>query len=353
MNSMVESNVNLSIGRSPELIAAEINNIKNQTKKMVIYNSIEIGRRLVEAKAMVAHGEWGDWLGKSVDYSKSTANNLMRIFEEYGADQITLLENNSNIQALGNLSYTQAVALLGVPEEEREKFVVEHDLDRMSTRELQQAIKEREQAIKAKEEALKIANEKADEAKKLLDEKEKVEAEHRTTEKVLRETQEDVKALQKALQNEREKSKLEMSRLQLAMEDQKRQLAEAQDSGDDDEVARLQESLKEIENALDDSNRKVVDLERQLKEKPIEVNAETIVERIPEEVEKELQELRQKVNQMPGNSEPVVKFSIYFSELVNKFKDLLGSLEAIEDTEAREKYKNAVLGLINKMSERL
>ncbi|MBB6218206.1 chromosome segregation ATPase [Anaerosolibacter carboniphilus] len=346
MNSVVEQRVNLSIDRTPELIAAEINSIKNQTKKMVLYNSIEIGRRLTEAKAMVAHGEWGEWLEKSVDYSKSTANNLMRIFEEYGADQITLLESNSKFQALGNLSYTQAVALLGVPEEEREQFVVEHDLDRLSTRELQKVIKERE-------EALKIANEKAEEARKLLDEKEKIEAEHRTTERVLRETQNDVKALQEALKNEREKSKLEIEKLQSSMAEQQRKLEEAQDSGDDEEVTRLQASLKELEKELDRSNEKILELERQIKEKPIEVNAETIVEKIPEEIEKELQELREKVNQKAGNSEPVVKFSIYFSELVSKFKDLLGALEEIQEPESKEKYKNAVLGLVNKMAERL
>ena len=37
----------LTTSRTTDLIAAEIINIKEQTKKMVIYNSIEIGRRLV------------------------------------------------------------------------------------------------------------------------------------------------------------------------------------------------------------------------------------------------------------------------------------------------------------------
>ncbi|MDF2790465.1 MAG: hypothetical protein K0S80_3566, partial [Neobacillus sp.] len=38
--------------RTPIMIATEINSIKEQTKKMLLVNSIEIGRRLVEAKTI-------------------------------------------------------------------------------------------------------------------------------------------------------------------------------------------------------------------------------------------------------------------------------------------------------------
>jgi hypothetical protein len=67
---------------------------------MVLYNSIEIGRKLTEAKSLLDHGEWGEWLENSVEYSKSTANNLMRIFDEYGSDQITLLGDNAKSRTL-------------------------------------------------------------------------------------------------------------------------------------------------------------------------------------------------------------------------------------------------------------
>ena len=95
----------LQVQRTPELIAEEINHIKNQTKVMVIYNTIEIGRKLTEAKSKIPHGEWGKWLEEKVNYSKSTANYLMRIFEEYGSEQMALFgETPPKFQALGNLS---------------------------------------------------------------------------------------------------------------------------------------------------------------------------------------------------------------------------------------------------------
>ena len=137
--------------RSTELIAAEINQIKDETKRKVLYNAIEIGRRLIEAKELVPHGEWGNWLKEKVDYSKSTANNLMKIFEEYGSTQITLLGDNAKSQAIGDLSYTQAVTLLVLPEEEREKLIKSTDMSDISTRELKKQVEKLKKELEDKD----------------------------------------------------------------------------------------------------------------------------------------------------------------------------------------------------------
>ncbi|CDX02262.1 Membrane-bound metallopeptidase [Desulfitobacterium hafniense] len=133
--------------RTPQIIAAEINSIKEQTGKILLHSAIEIGRRLTEAKAMVHHGEWQKWLESSVSYSQSTANKLMRVFAEYGSKLAADHQAGANSEAMTSLSYTQAVILLGVPETERESFIVENDVSAMSTRELQQAVKERDEAL--------------------------------------------------------------------------------------------------------------------------------------------------------------------------------------------------------------
>lgn len=59
-------------------LVSEIRMITEQTKQVVLFNSIEIGRRLTEAKAMVKRGTWGTWLKERVDYSQRTANNFMK-----------------------------------------------------------------------------------------------------------------------------------------------------------------------------------------------------------------------------------------------------------------------------------
>lgn len=340
MSDLMTSNIKLPTVRTPELIAAEINSIKEQTRRVVLYNSIEIGRRLAEAKLLIEHGEWGNWLKNSVDYSQRTANNLMRIFEEYAPAQLSLLDNGPNSQAFANLTYTQAVALLGIPSEEREEFAKEHDIENMSTRELEKAIKEKqalEQKLKAKEDELK-----ENENKRLKAETEK---------NKIKKEMESLQAKNKELITNKE---AEIENLKIYIEDIKDKLENAQQSGNEEDVEELKEKLSKSLGDLEETNKKIEELEKQLKEKPIEVMANPeIIEKIPEEIEKELKELRGKVSQASSESTPVIKFSIYFQELVKGFKDILGTLEEIEDETEHEKYKNAVSGLINKMQENL
>lgn len=140
--------------RTVETVTLEIRTLQRQAQQVVLGYAIEIGRRLEEVKAMLPHGRWGDYLKQEVNYSQSTAQNFMRIFREYGASQQSLFGGVANSQALGNLTYTKALQLLALPDaEERERFVAEHDVEAMSTRELDKALKERDAALKEAEAA--------------------------------------------------------------------------------------------------------------------------------------------------------------------------------------------------------
>lgn len=139
---------NLEKARTPEVIAAEI---RTFTASM-LNNIIEIGRRMCEAKEMLDHGEFLPWIEENTGYSRSTANNFMRLYEEYGDRQGSLFGAEvSNVQTFGHLTYSKALALLALPSGERENFVENHDVDEMSTRELKQAIRERDEAKAAAE----------------------------------------------------------------------------------------------------------------------------------------------------------------------------------------------------------
>ncbi|MDB5054442.1 MAG: hypothetical protein JWM44_2492, partial [Bacilli bacterium] len=145
--------------RDPQVIATEINVIKEQTRDFVFNNSLEIGKKLIEAKQSVGHGEWGNWLEEYVNYSHSTANKLMKMHEEFG--------NKSNSESITNLGYTHALALMGLPSEHREDFVKENDATKMSASEYKQAIKDKkllEKQLKDAQDAAeadRIANEEA------------------------------------------------------------------------------------------------------------------------------------------------------------------------------------------------
>ena len=136
--------------RTVETVTLEIRTLQRQAQQIMLSYAVEIGRRLEEVKAILPHGQWGDYLKNEVDYSQSTANNFMRIYREYGAAQQSLFGGEAKSQAFANLTYTKALRLLAIPdEEEREQFMTEHDVGSMSNRELDKALKEREEALEA------------------------------------------------------------------------------------------------------------------------------------------------------------------------------------------------------------
>lgn len=143
--------------RSLATVTAEIRSYQDAARRMMVTYIIEIGRRLVEAKSMVAHGAWESYLREELGFSQSTASNYMKIFEAYAAGQMTLEGAALKSQAFANLSYTQALELLALPAEEREEFAETHDLSNMSTRELREELRKRQQAQDGDDEGALLA----------------------------------------------------------------------------------------------------------------------------------------------------------------------------------------------------
>ena len=128
--------------RSPQEIAAEINAIRRRAARQLLEDSVEVGRLLVEAKAAVQHGDWGEWLEENFQYSSTEANNLMRLYEAYGTkEQIGLFEEDRTA-IFGRLNKSQAIALLGLPEEARAAFVEANPPEDLSVREWERRIEE-------------------------------------------------------------------------------------------------------------------------------------------------------------------------------------------------------------------
>lgn len=175
--------------RSLPVIATEINTIKQQMQKIFLAHAIEIGRRLREAKDLIPHGEWGKWLEESVNYSQKTAERFMVIFDAYGRSPIALAAPLT--EELPNLTSSQALILLGLPEEERTQFLMEMDVEGMSTREVKKAVdswklaqqekdlalEERDQARQDNDNLQTDLNQEKDKNAKLTGERDKLRAE--------------------------------------------------------------------------------------------------------------------------------------------------------------------------------
>lgn len=133
--------------RDIEVITEEINFYKRQAGSAIL----EIGKRLVEAKEQLSHGEWLPWLEKKVAFSERSAQQYMRLWKEYGKSALS-----------ADLSVSKALVLLALPESEREDFAAEKHtvngeektVSGMTVKELEKAIAERNAA---REEAEKAA----------------------------------------------------------------------------------------------------------------------------------------------------------------------------------------------------
>ena len=243
-------NVPMHEQRDIRTVTVEIRQLHRQGQEMALRYIVEIGRRLKEAKEMLNHGEWGQWVKDELPFSQSTAGNFMRIFEEYGADQTSFFGEVKS-QALANLSYTKALRLLAIEDEgEREAFVEAHDVDAMSTRELEQAIRERDEARRRVAELEISGGNAAMEIGQLIGE----------AAKELEDKLKDAEERLKRAEGDRGSAFREKQELQKQADDLRARLKAAQDA-----EAKARETAKKARDEL-----------KVLKEKPTEVPAEEL-----------------------------------------------------------------------------
>lgn len=243
-------------------LVSEIRMITEQTKQVVLFNSIEIGRRLTEAKAMVKRGTWGTWLKERVDYSQRTANNFMKIYQEYGRNGLA-----EKSQALANLSYTQALALIDLPEDERARFAEERKAGEMALRKLQEEVRQEKEKVTAVKE---LANRNAAEAEaKFVDELKQKDTQMAklTAEKAKVAAQ--IEVLEKrAAEAEKSNQKRQKEAIGIALEEERKKLDAA--------AEKQSELLKQIDELNGQRDRQVAEARRKAEE---EMNAKFAKER--------------------------------------------------------------------------
>lgn len=337
--------------RDIETVTAEINVITVQTQRGLLSGAIEIGRRLVEAKSMVPHGEWGKYLKERVNYSQSSANNLMKLYQEYGDNQASLFSDFANSQTFQNLTYTKALAMLALPAELRQSFAEEHDVEGMSTREVQAEVQAELEAMKAKagdlEKKLEDACENNDilrqrledartETENLRDNAERAEGRANAAKDAEKAALEQVDKLRKQLDTARQNRKNAEAALKAArekpeipesmMEEMRQQVAaEAAKQA----TVELEKKLAAAENTAQNATR-----QREIAEVQIE------------ELEKQLQASSPNMIRLGGYLEAV-------QEAWEKFVDVLADIRE-EDPETADKLKaNARVKVLDLMVEQL
>ena len=244
--------------RTVETVTLEIRTLQHQAQGIILNYAIEIGRRLEEAKSMLPHGEWGAWLKRELDYSQSTAQNFMRVFREYGDSQQSLFGAAPKSQTFGNLTYSKALRLLAIPDEEEwEKFAVENDVEHMSIRELNEALKARdkaeEEAAAAQEEARKLNGEVGRLNEQIADQARAYEAQLASAGVEADQAKAAAKSAQEALEKQRDKAQ----RLQDALSE-----ANTAAQAAEDEHTRLTQELEALRSRPAEADTEAVEAAR-------------------------------------------------------------------------------------------
>lgn len=339
------ANVMPAPSRDISEITAEVKELQRQAKNVVLMYAIQIGRNLKEAKAILPHGEWGNWLKNEVDFSQSTANNYMRLYDEYGCDQLSLFGNIANSQSIANLPYTKAMQLLAVPAEDRQEFVDSHPVEDMTVKELQEAIRERDEAreenraIREEMEVLrsdfKIA---ANDSQYMRDQIEDLEEKIETQKTCMAELAKAAKDAQKELI---EKEKALQESLEVPAERVKEIEEAARIKAEGEAEQKVVEAENKAKKALEDLENRI---EAQQKAAEQAAAAEDELKKAQEEkarLEEELEKLKKRAD---GTDQRVASFKALFvqlQKLAGQMKEDLDKI-ALDDQDLALKLKRAM-----------
>lgn len=320
------------LARTPETVGAEIRGLTAQAKRMTLWFGIEIGRRLCEVKEMIGHGEWLPYLKAQTEFSQSTASRFMTLYREYGAQQQTLFGAESNYPTLNNLSISNALRLLAVPEDEREEFAEKHDVEHMSARELDELIKQRDEAEQRAAKAEEQVQQAADGAAKADEQYQKAKQELH----LLREKLGNAEAQKAAA--EKELSELRERPVEVAVEVDEKAVAEAVTAARAKNDAEWAEKMAKVKNELSEAGLEAEKLKAKIK-------------KAEEKAEEKAAELERLKKSQTLNDPNTAVFKQIFEQVQEDFNKLHGSLLKVRasDPDTAEKLTAAVRALVDKM----
>ena len=301
------------IERDITTITAEINVLKAE----VVKDFIEIGKRLIEAKEQLGHGEWLPWLSSSVQFSEDSAQRFMRLAREYG-------DGASNTAPVRYLGVSKALQLLALPDFQREEFIAEkHEVNGVEKSVYDMTKKELDDALKEKLELQSQVDEYSNRADELAEQIEML------------------KAQLKAAEGPKEVSAVEVVPDKEAEDKLKAQIKE------------LKDKAKETSTKLEELKKKAAEAEAS-KQKAIQEKDTAVreaAEKSKERYEQQIESLKKQLIEA-GDSDVAV-FKVHFDAIQKEaaeMKKCIERLKASNKTEEADKLANAYKAVINTLS---
>jgi len=322
--------------KTAETLAMRIRTTVKSTQRIMLDAAISIGNDLMEAKELVDHGEWENWIESNVGFSYSKAKKYMQISREYG-EFVNEFGEFQKGHSYADLSYSNALKLLALPEEAREELIENNDIESLTVKELEEKIKAmkiiNEEDAKDKEKLQKDLenekwitnqlNKKIQDAEEELLQIEKPEDTSPAAAQELREKQAEIdKLLDDLAKNKTAKAKLE-EKLAKADKEKEKEIEEAR------------------AKALEESREKLEEVKAQAK-KYIEQELETARADI-EKLTKELE---------AAGNESILLIKIKSEEIQGSFEDIQNAIENLEP-ERKAKMNAYITTVLTALMERI
>lgn len=128
-----------------------------------VLNTINLGRVLTEAKKLVRHGEWADWVRENTGgMSVRNAQQFMQAYARFG-----------DKEAFAGIDKSKMYKMLSLPEGTEDAFLEQNDVAHMTSREVEEAVRkvraEMNAQIAQEKRARKEAEERAEELERQRD----------------------------------------------------------------------------------------------------------------------------------------------------------------------------------------
>jgi len=327
--------------KSTEQLTAEVN-VKYHQAEMLAKQSwillADAGRRLIEIKSRIPHGQFLDWCGNNLEFSHSKAARMMKLASEIDAEN----ELFAKLETWPTIGISTVLALLEAPEDVASKVIENNDIESMKVRELKAEIariKEEKEAAERKATTLEGNN---DSIRKELASMQRELAES-VTEKEFNEMQAAAQAQKEDLTKELHEAKAAADEIQVKLDKAK------------EDLKKLKAKQKELETAKDEEIQKRVAEAGAEREAEIRADAQKEAETALKEKAEAIQALEMQVSKLEAEKEKLsntalMEFKVYVDQLqdiYDKLNDMITE-ESLEDEELGAKMQTALQTVVGR-----
>lgn len=320
--------------KSTEQLAAEVNVRYHQAEGLANMSAMmlaDAGRRLIEIKGRIPHGQFESWCAENLEFSKSKAEKMMKLAERVD-DENSLF---SKTETFTDIGISRIWALLAAPEEVAAEVIETHDVTDMTVREL-------------KDEIAKLKNEKAAaEGDNDILRKELHGAQSKLAEAV---TKDDMDQIAKDFAGREDELKAEIREGKARESDIQAKLDKAKE-----DLKKLKAKQKEFEVAKDEEVKKAVeeakaDIAKKAKEEGAADAAATLAKNAEdiETLQAEIEKLEAEKAKLSNTA--LMEFKVYVDQLQDiygKLNDMI-SEEMLHDEEMGKKMQTALQTVVGR-----